>query len=95
MRADAQLWHAREEFKHLLKDSLTVKNNLADLLSEVPGKQEEAKTLFVSILAKQRMLLGPEDTLTLITAHNLALMYNNSGEHDLAEPLLVASVYDM
>jgi len=79
---------AKDEYTELFKNSLIVQNNLADFYSELEGKQEESEALFVEILAKQRMLLGNNDTSTLTTANNLAMSYTRRGANAEAEPLM-------
>ena len=59
--------------KTILKDELTVKNNLAELYQS-QGRATEAEALLTDVYSRQTALLGEKNPLALITANNLALL---------------------
>jgi tetratricopeptide (TPR) repeat protein len=61
--------------------------NEAGLYFYQRGQFWEAEPLWISALALCEQLLGPEHPDTLSSLNNLAILYDDQGKYEQAEPL--------
>jgi tetratricopeptide (TPR) repeat protein len=64
-------------------DTISVMNNLADILGD-QGKLDEAAAMKQEVLAKRRRILGEEYPSTISAMNNLAITLSGQGKLDEA-----------